>query len=770
MKSQDEVSKLYIPEEQDVGTSVSDVIVLPTKVVFEKNGFVIFYCGSFSVKGNFAGSIVPGLRYKVSGVVGLYGRVLQITANKIELIEDKDSKAPIIASFIRSNFDGVGEKTGLLIAENYGEDILDEIEKRPKSMAKAIKGLSEKRALSMCDVVTEKRPVLEQILKLRLFGLTEEQASKAYDMFGMTCHDEISNNPYMLIRVEGIGFETCEYLAGKIDIDKMDPMRLLGAALCVLNDTHYVSGNMYMIPMDLKNSVQDMVNADLDKETTDKFPEAYKEALELGRKLDDLVVYKFENNKCMGCGEEDDGARVALKKVFRTEAGIKSEVESFVNAKKAYFDDEKANEKINRLAEKHNIELDDLQKAALRMCFSEPFSIITGGPGTGKTTITGILASHFKEQKISSVFCAPTGRAAKRLSEATGVDAHTIHRLLEVRPVNGDDGFAFGRNSNNPLDARVIVVDEASMVDNFLFLSLLRAVKPDSSVILIGDPNQLPSVGPGNLLADLLECESIPRVELKYVFRQQNESSIAANAYRILNGETLIGNDTDFRIVNAVNEEDALHKLFEFYEKYSDDDMAILSPTKQNALGTSMLNKEIQSIASDPTNTSMPVGSKGMFRDTDRVMQVKNDYNIESFDPVSMETVTGVYNGELGMITKINELNRSIEVLLDDGRKVVYSGKTLEDIDLAYAMTVHKSQGCEFDTVIIALGRMSPKLLNRKLLYTGVTRGKKNVIIIDTYGMLGRMIRSSDTSRRITSLSDFLKIIDHKRGKYIEDN
>ena len=198
--------------------------------------------------------------------------------------------------------------------------------------------------------------------------------------------------------------------------------------------------------------------------------------------------------------------------------------------------------------------------------------------------------------------------------------------------------------------------------------------------------------------------------------------------------------------------------------------MAILSPTKQNALGTSMLNKEIQSIASDPTNASMPVGSKGMFRDSDRVMQVKNDYNIESFDPVRNETVTGVYNGELGMITKINDLNRSIEVLLDDGRKVVYSGKTLEDIDLAYAMTVHKSQGCEFDTVIIALGRMSPKLLNRKLLYTGVTRGKKNVIIIDTYGMLGRMIRSSDTNRRITSLSDFLKIIDHKRGMSIENN
>ena len=764
MKSQGEVSKLYIPEEQDVGTVVSDVIVMPTKVVFEKNGFVIFYCGSYSVKGNFAGSIVPGLRYKVNGTIGLYGRVLQISASRIEMIEDKDSKAPVIASFIRSNFDGVGEKTGLLIAEKYGEDILDEIEKRPKTMAKAIKGLSEKRALTMCDTVTEKRAYLEQILKLRIFGLTEDQAAKAYDMFGMTSYDEISVNPYKLIRVEGIGFETCEYLAGKIDIDKLDPMRLLGAILCVLNDIHYVSGNTYIMPSELLSEVKDMILDELDQDDVNKFPEAYKEALELGRKLDDLVVYRFEDNKCKGCSEEEVGARVALKKIFRTEAGIKSEIESFVNAGKAFFDNEKAEEKIKRLAVKHHIELDDLQKMALKMCFEEPFSIITGGPGTGKTTITGILASHFKEQKISCVFCAPTGRAAKRLSEATGVPAHTIHRLLEVRPVSGDEGFAFGRNGNNPLEARVIVVDEASMVDNFLFLSLLRAVKPNSSVILIGDPNQLPSVGPGNLLSDLLECESIPRVELKYVFRQQNESSIAANAYRILQGETLIGNEDDFRIVPAKNEEEALQKLFELFEKYKDEDMAILSPTKQNALGTSMLNKEIQSIASDPTVDSMAVGTKGMFRENDRVMQIKNDYNIESFDTVNGETLTGVYNGELGMISNINDLNKSIEVLLDDGRKVIYSGKTMEDIDLAYAMTVHKSQGCEFDTVIIALGRMSPKLLNRKLLYTGVTRGKKNVIIIDAYGMLGRMLRSSDVDRRLTSLSDFLKIIDHKRG------
>ncbi len=774
----DEKDNKFIPQADDVGTIVSDVIVCASKVVFEKNGFVIFYCGTFSVKGNFAGSIVPGLNYKVSGEIGLYGRVVQITASKIELLEDGESKTPIIASFINNNFEGVGEKTGLLMAERFGENILEELLKRPKSTAKEIRGLSEKRAKAMSDKITAKKDQLEQILALRLFGLTEDQAAKAYDHFGITAYPEVSVNPYKLLRIDGVGFETCEYLAGKLDIDKFDPMRILGAILCILNETHYSSGNTYILPEILKIAVRRMIFSDdicgtcTDRITCNmvtsecnKFDEAYKEAMDLGKKLDDLVVYRFADNKCKGCEPSEEGARVAIKKIFRTEAGIKYEVESFLNAQVPEFNREEALTIIEKLSKSHNIELDDLQKEALLMCFKEPFSIITGGPGTGKTTITGLLASHLKEKKISCLFCAPTGRAAKRLSEAIGFEAHTIHRLLEVRPMSGEEGFAFGRNANNPLDARVIVVDETSMVDNSLFLALLRAIKPDSSVILIGDPNQLPSVGPGDLLSDLLSCRKIPRCELKYVFRQQNESSIAANAYRILNGENLIGNDDDFMIINPSSEEEGLEKIFDLFGKNKGTDMAILSPTKQNIMGTAYLNKELQAVAADLTSPSLTLGSRGVLREDDRVMQIKNDYNIEYFDPITNKTDTGVYNGELGEIIRINELNRSIEVMFDDGRKVIYSGKTLEDIDLAYAMTVHKSQGCEFDLVILALGKMSPKLLNRKLLYTAVTRGKKKVVIVDSEGMLQKMLRSTDISRRNTSLSDFLKIIDNKEEK-----
>ena len=781
MKLNEDKKTEYVPNVTDVGTNVSDVVVCATRVVFEKNGFVIFYCnGNFSVKGNFSGNIVPGLNYKVSGLVGTYGRIYQISADSIELVKDEESIYPIIASFLMNNFDGIGERIGLAIAKAYGKDILEELLKRPKSVAKSIHGLSEKRAVSMSDKISESQHYLEIVLNLRLLGLSEDQASKAYKMFGLTCYDEISTNPYKLLRIEGIGFESCEYIAEGLDIDKFDPMRIHGAILSVLNEVHYVSGNTYVMPGVLKNGVRNIIfdrsnrpcdtcnkqiTCNLITSECELFEASFKEALELGVRLDDTVIYKFKDNKCTSCEFDDPDSRIALKRIFKIEVGIKGMIESFLNADIPKFNEKLARSVVKDLSEKSGIELDAKQTEAILMCMREPFSIITGGPGTGKTTITGILSSHFSNEKIPCYFCAPTGRAAKRLSEAIGREAHTIHRLLEVRPGDGEQGFVFGRNHNNPLDARVIVVDEASMVDNSLFLALLRAIKPDSSLILIGDPDQLPSVGPGKLLSDLLSCSSIPRAELIYVFRQKDESSIAANAYRILKGESLIGNDDDFVIINTKSEEESLKKVFELQEKYRKEDFVILSPTKQYTIGTAILNQEIQALEADMTLPSITVGSRGVFREKDRVMQIKNDYNIEFYDTLTGEVDTGVYNGELGTIESINELEKSVKVLFDDGRKVTYTSKTLEDIDLAYAMTVHKAQGCEFDYIVLCLGKMSSKLINRKILYTAVTRGKKKVIIIDGAGILGRMIKSSDKDQRLSSLKDFLAIVDNKRSK-----
>lgn len=772
------LKNLYLPAMSDIGTTVTDVIVVVSNVVFCKNDFYIFYCkGGFSVKGNFSGTIVSGLNYKISGLVGQYGKILQITASSIELLEDDAADCGIIASFLRSNFDGIGEKTGLCMAEEFGRNIIEELYKRPKSVAKKINGLSENRAMSISQSISEDKEYYCQILNLRLLGLSEENSKKAFNMFGIACSDEVARNPYLLLRIDGVGFETCEYLARDMELDRFDKMRVLGAILCVLNELHYSSGNTFIYPEELKHGVRELlfskgksncdtctsrITCDLNTNECEFFDTAFLDAVLYGVENDDIVVYHFENNKCSGCGIAEKNARIAIKRIFRVEAKIKAEVESFVTAKKADFNRSKAIEVINRLSLRQCITLDDKQVDALCMCMSEPISIITGGPGTGKTTITGILAEHFSDKKIDCLFCAPTGRAAKRLSEAIGQDAHTIHRLLEVRPNSGDEGFILCKNQDNPLDARVIVVDEASMVDNSLFLALLRAIKPGSSLILIGDPNQLPSVGPGNLLEDLLSCSSIPRTELKYVFRQEDESSIAANAYRILNGEPLIGNSTDFQIIDVASENEALLKVFEIFKRHKDEDMAILSPTKQYDMGTISLNKEIQSIAAKYDANSISVGSS-FYREHDKIMQIKNDYNLEFFDEFTNELTTGVYNGEIGVITKINELSKTIEVVFDDGKKVLYEGKTLDDIDLAYAMTVHKAQGCEFDTVVISLGKMSYRLLNRKLLYTAVTRGKKQVIIVNCNNALQRMLKSVDVNKRQTSLADFLHIIDSRR-------
>ncbi|MCQ2466097.1 MAG: AAA family ATPase [Clostridia bacterium] len=779
MANSNDLDGLFLPKVTDIGNIVSDVVVVVNKIVFNNRDFFIFYCkGNFSVKGRFQGSIVNGLSYKISGKVGQYGQTLQIEATSIELVDIDGSDSMIIASFLKNNFDGLGERTSLSLAKEFGENVLEEFVKRPKSVANKIFGLSEKKASTISQQISDDRLYYDQILGLRLLGLTEDNSKKTYEMFGMASISEVKNNPYHLLRVNGIGFDTCEYIAQGMELDKFDRMRILGAVLCVLNEWHYTSGNTYIDANILRSGVRDIIYKDgnsncdtcdnkitcsLNTDTCELFEPAFKEAILYGVEVDDIVVYHFVDDKCVGCGIDEVDARIALKRIFKIEAAIKSEVSSFVNAPCPDLDEDKANETINRLALGFGIQLDELQNKALQMCMTKPLCIITGGPGTGKTTITGILAEHFAEKKIDCVFCAPTGRAAKRLAESIGREANTIHRLLGVKPSTGEDGFEYGRNQENKLEARVIVVDEASMVENSLFLALLRAIKPNSSLILIGDPNQLPSVGPGNLLADLLSCKSISRVELKYVFRQNDDSSIAANAYRILNGEPLKKNDTDFVIHEVTSEDDALNHVFDYYSKYGDSDMVILSPTKLNNLGTVSLNREIQGIVAKPHYNSISVGSS-FYRERDRVMQIKNNYNIEFFDALLNETVSGVYNGELGQIVKIDEDNKTVEVAFDDGKNVLYEGKTLEDIDLAYAMTVHKAQGCEFDTVVIVLGKMSYHLLNRKILYTAVTRGKKRVLIISLNNALSKMLGAVDVNKRQTSLVDFMRIIDAKRN------
>lgn len=753
---------------KDNGLLVEEVIVAAAKLIYSSGDFVIFACqGGFSVKGNTTAEIIPQAKYKVTGKVGLYSGKPQLIASSIERVAGEDSDNAVIASFLVENLKGIGEKTSKSLAAEYGKDVVDVLLETPKLAAKKIAGLSLGRAI-LCSNTIDENPVKFKLkLELRLMGLTNKQSDDAISLFGLTAADELNNNPYLLLRIPGIGFDTCEKIAARYQIDPLTTMRLVGAIECSIINMHIETGSTCFLPEEVKRKSLALIRGGVasDKEINEALLDSsYLLAEETAVKDSKIVIFRFNNNKCEGCSSDAEGALIAYKLYFAAEAAIKKEIEGFLKAPYVEPDIDKAKAKIDKIASAMGITPDSKQYEAVLMAMSRPISIITGGPGTGKTTITGILAEHFKKENIKCEFCAPTGRAAKRLSEASGIKANTIHRLLEVNAENEDGSIEAycRRNRENPIDARVILVDEASMIDVLLFKLLMYAIKSNASIVIIGDPNQLPSVGAGNLLSDLLNCNSIPRVELDYVFRQKDESSIASNAYRILNGDRLIGNDNDFVIVEAHNDELALNSIKSIVSDntFTNEDVAILCPTKQNLIGSISLNNELQEIFTGEEDISFKVRNDLTLRHNDRVMQIKNNYKLEYYDPNEFETQTGVFNGEIGYIDDIDFLSNTCDIKYDDGKVVTYDKKAIADVDLAYAMTVHKAQGCEFDTVIIALGRMNYKLSSRRLLYTAVTRGKKKVIIVDSDGRLNKMIANAHEDVRRTTLSGFVKIID----------
>ena len=758
----------FRPTREDIGLPVDGQIVVATKILFERTGFFIFACkGGFSVKGNYSGTIIEGGEYCVSGVVGEYNGKISITANQIEKVENDKSDEALIAAFLADTLEGVGNKTALHIAQEFGINCIKELLDRPSVCAKKIPGLSLAKAKA-CSAFLDEAPVYYDILmRLRLLELSQNQAKTAYKEYGVEVLERIHENPYILIKCKGIGFEACERISSSLNCDQMNPYRFEGAVVKTIIDLHLSTGSTYFTAEELKTRVFSLLSIN-EADNSDLLDGLWIEGLECAVKDKFIVIYVFRDGKCEGCSPDTENARFASSTIFNSEATIKREVESFIKAKKVLPDEQKAYKRIDELSNSMGYELGDKQRQALYMAMYQPICIITGGPGTGKTTITGILAEYFRKKNIDCAFCAPTGRAAKRLSDAAGVDAQTIHRMLQVNGENleADGGdFHFGRGRDNPIPARVIVVDESSMMDSILFKALLMAIKPDSSLILIGDPNQLPSVGAGNVLSDLLSCNAIPRVTLEYVFRQNDESSIAANAARILKGEMVIPNNDDFRVITADSDENGSHIIEEIYAQnnYKDDDVAILSPTKQYLLGTSNLNALLQQQSTGECENTVKVRGDLVIHEGDKVMQMKNNYKIEYFDPVLSQTVQGVFNGEIGVVNRTDFLLGTCDIIFDGDRSVLYDRKTLADVDLAYAMTVHKAQGCEFDTVIIALGSMNYMLSNRKLLYTAVTRGKKKVIIVDSNNRLAKMIRNGSDQPRQTSLVDFLHIVD---GRY----
>jgi len=747
----------------DIGSDISEFEVTVSRVIFSKGNFFIFACREgFSVKGNSDSEVCAGLSYKVSGRVTSYQGQPQLSATSIVLIKGEETDIKRIASFLRDTFDGVGEKLAETLAQNFGGKVLDELMSDPQKVASQTTGLTSKKALKFSREIEENKGILETLLYLRKEGLSKTQAEHVYDAFGEDSKKKVEDNPFCLLRIPGIAFGVCDEIYSKYHDEVLDLKRFSGAVYESVKQLSAQSGNTYFKRDKIKaSSVSILFNGKMADITPEQLDSSFDEAAKGAADDKFITIYKFSDNKCMGCDIEDPDARIALREYFGTEAAIKKEIEAFLEAKVKMPDENETLKLIRRMGNDRGITLNELQEQAIYISMFSPIAIITGGPGTGKTTITSILASHFKTEGISFEFCAPTGRAAKRLSEASGVHASTIHRLLEMSASDddeGEEGVLFGRNRSNPLEARVIVADEASMIDMFLFKALLDAMRPGASLILVGDPDQLPSVGAGNILSDLLSCSSIPCVKLEHIFRQEDEGLIASNATRILNGQMPL-TGPDFEIISTNSDSEALPVITDISKKRSDSDVAILCPTRRGILGTELLNITLQK-EHNTDGEPMRVREGLELYKGDIVMQIRNNYSIEYYDPTEGSVARGVFNGELGTVGDFDILTAKTDIIFDGDRRIGYDKKLLSDIELAYAVTVHKAQGCEFDCVVIVLGMMNMMLSNRRILYTAVTRGRKKVILINSGNRLEKMLSSSGDFKRDTSLGDFLKIVE----------
>ncbi|MCR4689373.1 MAG: AAA family ATPase [Saccharofermentans sp.] len=753
----------------DSGQKIEDCLVTAVRIFCARtsSGFVSFLTDSgFVCAGRSGVDIAEGMTYRISGVCDIWNNKPQIKLRAIkEEISEEGDKA-LIASFLEENFEGIGKIVSRALADKYGIDVLKILSQSPDEAVTDIRGLSKETAMKACDKIVLAEDYFFIAIKLKMLGLSKAQIDLCFDM-GLEDADEIKKNPYELYRRHIAGFETCDRIASSQDLEKVSSIRAQVAIGTALTELTYDSGSTCFGRDEVFTKVMSLMNqSSFAKISVRELEDVFAMGVGQGVEAKDIVCYKFEDGKCKGTLDGDKDARYASYEIFKAETSIKRRLEEFMARMVKVPLKEKSDKVMNDMAGRNGISLDEAQLQALYLCISSHVCVITGGPGTGKTTIMGILSEYFSANGISCALAAPTGRAAKRLSEATGKKATTIHRLLEVTAISEDsDKMIFNKNRQNPIDARVIIVDEMSMVDTILFDKLLDAAKDDATLIFIGDPDQLPAVGCGNILADLLSCRFIPSVKLDIVHRQQEGSNIAANAYRILEGRMPVSDDKEFTIMKADSDEQAADICLGLASKFADTDYVCLTPTKKDnvALGTVKLNSMMQQLITEEGSEYIVKG-RNRFAKGDRVMQTRNNYSVEWLDPETGEERKGVFNGEIGKVFSIDPIEGAMTVEFDDGKFVRYKGKSLDEVDLAYAITVHKAQGCEFDNVIIALGKMNALLYRRRLLYTAVTRSKKKVVIIDSGDALARFIRSGAYDARATTLKGLLHLTDIKKG------
>ena len=640
---------------------------------------------------------------------------------------------------------GIGPVTAKKIVKAFGEETLNILDNNIE-MLKEVEGIGKKKYNIIYQSYLETRELKDIIMFFQKHGVTINQCLKIYKKFGGDAQNIVSENPYILSdEISGIGFLTSDRIAKSLGIEPISDFRIQSGIKYVLNSFSGL-GNTYMPKDKLINEAQRVLS--VDKELIEV--NIYNSVLEGKIKIEKIneieAVYSLPYYFCE-LGVTNKIITLSIENFQTINSDITFEISSFER--------------------KNNIVFADSQKEAILGAFENGIEIITGGPGTGKTTIIKCIIEIYENNGMKVLLAAPTGRAAKRMTESTGREAKTIHRLLEMGVSDNENSF-FGRGEGEPLEGDVIIVDEASMIDIMLMNSLLKAIKLGTRLIIVGDADQLPSVGPGNVLRDLIDSEFIKVVRLKDIFRQGQESMIITNAHRINNGELPYLNKKggDFFFDNRESNEEILETILDlvnrrlplFNSKWNKiRDFQVLSPTRKGILGVDNLNNELQSILNPPSKDKKERKFKdSVFREGDKVMQTKNNYSLKwnRINGYGDNEGVGIFNGDMGFIESISEENRTVTVVFDDERRIVYDNLYVEELELAYAITIHKSQGSEFKVIITPAFMGSAFLMNRNILYTGITRAKELVVVVGNQRALKYMVDNTNSMERYSSLKE----------------
>lgn len=719
----------------------------------EENGYTVFQFnnenGELTCVGKFS-YISEGEFLELEGEYTMhpsYGMQLQVMNHKVKEPEDMEAIERYLGS---GAVKGIGPALAGKIVAKFREETFRIMEEEPERLAE-IKGISERKAREISSQIEEKKDLRQAMIYLQKYGISINLAVKIYKKYGTGVYGILEENPYRLADdIEGVGFRTADEIASKIGIHTDSDFRIRSGIFYVLMQS-VAEGHIFLEEKILLGKAAELLQVEIQ---------------DIGKYLMDLAMERKIVVK-----KTEESVRVYTARYYYMEMNT---AKMLCDLSMKYEEpDDLIVRRIRKIEEYSDYELDERQREAVAEAAQNGIFILTGGPGTGKTTTINAMIQYFQSQGMDICLAAPTGRAAKRMTEATGYEAKTIHRLLEVNgnPEEQDTG-GFGRNRENPLETDVVIIDEMSMVDLPVMHALLSAIVPGTRLILVGDINQLPSVGPGKVLKDLIDSEAFPVMMLTKIFRQAQESDIVVNAHKINEGkEVRIDNKSrDFFFLRRQDANVIISVLLTLIQKklpsYVDakmTDIQVLTPTKKGLLGVERLNKILQRYLNPPSpqKEEKEYGEK-IFRIGDKVMQVKNNYQLEWEIATKYGLVVdkgiGVFNGDMGIITEINTYDETLEVEYDEKRKVKYPFKMLDELDLAYAVTIHKSQGSEYPAVLIPLLPGPRQLYCRNLLYTAVTRAKKCVTLVGSESVFQQMIQNVEEQKRNTSLAEQIRL------------